>query len=218
MGRQLVWRLRHHHHHHNHHHHNHHRLVVTKLYVKRETCPSVLSGTSSPCSAATARLHESAASLIFCQTDLTGKHEGVRSRAAVRHTASVCLSVFWLSVCGSAAWWLQHDIYCGYPQGFYRGSARMLNAPCPPILLYMRVHQMDYDTLSVDMSASQTPCVRTSLPLRVSSSILNVVVCAFLYYHQRHCNISSCPLELECICLVSWPPFLQTHCTEILFV
>lgn len=58
------------------------------------------------------RLHESAASLIFCQADLAAKHEGVRTRAAVRHPTflhpcrfcPVCLSVFLnppacLSVC-----------------------------------------------------------------------------------------------------------------------
>lgn len=43
----------------------------------------------------TVRLRESAASLIFCQADLAGKHEGVRSCAAVRHPPSLplCLSV-----------------------------------------------------------------------------------------------------------------------------
>lgn len=164
MGRQLAWRLRHHHHnHYRHHHHNHHRLVVTKLYVKRETCPSILSGTSSPCSAATARLHESAVSLIFCQTDLTGKHEGVRSRAAVRHPTSVCLS----SDCLSVALQLDRSsmIFTAGTRQVFTGAvpASVLNAPCPIVLLCLKVHQMDYDTLSVDMSASQTPCVRACL-------------------------------------------------------
>lgn len=76
-----------------------------------------------------------------------------------------------------------------------------------------RVHQMVHDSLCQYVCLSDAhAALRACLPLSVSSSILNIVVGAFLDHHQRYNmsrnSVCTCPLEMKWRWLVVLAPLL----------
>ena len=136
------------------HHHHHHHHTDTTLWIVLV----FFTGYS---------LHESAVSLIFCQADLAGKHEGVRSLQP-SDTQPPCLC---LSVCLSASQW-----FCSLMARLQQLSTHLCSMPCIHSsyskMLWMKASIKGFmiQSLSICLPVKR-PCSSARLPVCLSFPI-----------------------------------------------